>query len=140
MQKKKTYRLVSIRAPEGPGVGGNGVLELGSRRDGDVQRHERRDRSDEAEAVRVRHEARLSTKKGTVVEWTLVHRYEVDTRGEGCAVSYTVRTVRISELPGPLALFNVPGLRALITSVARSNVRRGFRNLVKLAEGRATAR
>jgi hypothetical protein len=85
-------------------------------------------------------EARLSTKKGKVVEWTLVHRYEIVPRGEGCDVSYTVRTVRISELPGPLAFFNVPGLRAVITSVARSNVRRGFRNLVKMAEGRATAR
>ena len=85
-------------------------------------------------------EARLSTKKGTVVEWTLIHRYEIDPKGDSCDVSYTIRTVRISELPGGLRLFNVPGLRALLTGVARSNVRRGFRNLVKMSEQRATAR
>jgi phage host-nuclease inhibitor protein Gam len=85
-------------------------------------------------------EARLSTKKGGVVEWTLVHRYEIGSDGKGCTVSYTTRTVRISELPGPLRLFNVPGLRAVLTRVARSNVRRGFRNLVMMADERATAR
>lgn len=84
-------------------------------------------------------EARLSTKKGKVVEWTLVHRYEIDPRGKSCRVSYTARTVRINELVGPLALFNVPGLRVMIRSLARSNVRRGFRNLVKMSEAGATA-
>ncbi len=51
-------------------------------------------------------EARLSTKKGRVLDWTLVHRYEIVQEGEGCRVSYTVRTIRISELPGVLAMFN----------------------------------
>jgi hypothetical protein len=69
-----------------------------------------------------------------------VHRYEIASREDGSTISYTIRTLRISELPGPLAMFNVPGLRAILTRVARSNVRRGLRNLVKMAEQRATAR
>lgn len=140
MQKKKTFRLLSIQAPERPATVGTEFSSSGADGMGTFN-----DTSVVTEATRPSlfefvTEARLSTKKGKVVEWTLVHRYEIHARGEGCDVSYTVRTVRISELPGPLALFNVPGLRALITSVARSNVRRGFRNFVKMAQGRATAR
>jgi hypothetical protein len=140
MQTKKTFRLLSIQAPEGPASVGTEFSSSGADGMGTFN-----DTSVVTEATRPSlfefvTEARLSTKKGKVVGWTLVHRYEIVPRGEGCDVSYTVRTVRISELPGPLAFFNVPGLRAVITSVARSNVRRGFRNLVKMAEGRATAR
>lgn len=140
MQKKKTYRLLSIQAPEGPASVGTEFSSSGADGMGTFN-----DTSVVTEATRPSlfefvTEARLSTKKGKVVEWTLVHRYEIQARSQGCAVSYTVRTVRISELLGPLAIFNVPGLRALLTSVARSNVRRGFRNLVTVAETRATAR
>jgi hypothetical protein len=140
MQKKKTYRLLSIQAPEGPASVGTEFASSGADGMGTFN-----DTSVVTEATRPSlfefvTEARLSTKKGKVVEWTLVHRYEIEAREEGCAVSYTIRTVRISELPGPLGLFNLPVLRHLITSVARSNVRRGFRNLVKMAEQRAPAR
>jgi polyketide cyclase/dehydrase/lipid transport protein len=140
MQKKKTYRLISIQAPEDPASVGTEFSSSGADGMGTFN-----DTSVVTEATRPRlfefvTEARLSTKKGTVVEWTLVHRYEIAPEGEGCTVSYTIRTVRISELPGALGLFNVPGLRALLTRVARSNVQRGFRNLVKMAEQRATAR
>jgi hypothetical protein len=140
MQKKKTYRLLSIQAPEGPVSVGTEFTSSGADAMGTFN-----DTSVVTEATRPSlfefvTEARLSTKKGTVVEWTLVHRYEIAFAEEGCTVSYTIRTVRISELPGALGLFNVPGLRALLTRVARSNVRRGFRNLVKMAELRATAR
>jgi Polyketide cyclase / dehydrase and lipid transport len=140
MQKKRTYRLLSIEAPEDPASVGTEFSSSGADGMGtfnDISVVTEATRSNLFEFVT---EARLSTKKDRVVEWTLVHRYEIDPRGEGCAVSYTIRTVRISELTGPLRLFNVPGLRALLTGVARFNVRRGFRNLVKMAEQRATAR
>lgn len=140
MQRKKTFRLLSIQAPEGPASVGTEFSSSGADAMGTFN-----DTSVVTEATRPSlfefvTEARLSTKKGKVVPWTLVHRYEIDPRGGGCSVSYTVRTVRIDELSGPLALFNVPGLRPMIRSVARSNVRLGFRNLVKMSEGRATAR
>lgn len=139
MQRKKTFRLLSIEAPEGSVSVGSEFSSSGA--DG-MGRFD--DTSVVTEATRPSlfefvTEARLSTKKGKVVEWTLVHRYEIDPRGQGCTVSYTARTVRINELVGPLALFNVPGLRVMIRSLARSNVRRGFRNLVKMSEAGATA-
>jgi hypothetical protein len=140
MQKKKSYRLSSIQAPEGPASVGTEFSSSGADAMGTFN-----DTSVVTEATRPSlfefvTEARLSTKKGRVVEWTLVHRYEIGPVGEGCTVSYTIRTVRISELPGPLRLFNVPGLRSVLTRVARSNVRRGFRNLVMVADERAIAR
>jgi Polyketide cyclase / dehydrase and lipid transport len=140
MQKKKTYRLLSIEAPDGVASVGTEFSSTGADGMGTFA-----DSSVVTEATRPSlfefvTEARLSTKKGKVIEWTLVHRYEIAPNADGCTVSYTVRTVRISELPGPMAFFNVPGLRAMITSVARTNVRRGFRNLVNMAEERATAR
>ena len=140
MQKKRTFRLLSIQAADGPAsvsteFSSSGADGMGTFNDTSVVTEATRPSLFEFVT-----EARLSTKKGKVVEWTLVHRYEIDAKGEGCEVAYTVRTVRISELPGALGLFNVPGLRALITSVARSNVRGGLRNLVAMAEQRVTAR
>jgi hypothetical protein len=85
-------------------------------------------------------EAKLSTKKGKVVEWTNVHRYEIAPHAGGCRISYTLRTVRISELPGSLAMFKVPGLRWLGLMISSSYARRGLRNLARLAEERAGAR
>jgi hypothetical protein len=139
-RQKRTYRLLSIDAPEGPATVGTEFSSSGADGMGTFN-----DASVVTEATRPGlfefvTEARLSTKKGKVVEWTLVHRYEIAPKDEGCKVSYTIRTVRISELPGPLVLFNVPGLRALLTRVARSNVRRGFRNLIEMADERATGR
>ena len=138
--QKKSYRLLSIQAPQEPASVGTEFSSSGADAMGTFN-----DTSVVTEATspglfEFVTEARLSTKKGKVVEWTLVHRYEIGSDGEGCTVSYTIRTVSISELPGPLRLFNVPGMRAVLTRVARSNVRRGFRNLVMMADERATAR
>ncbi|HJS27411.1 MAG TPA: SRPBCC family protein [Actinomycetota bacterium] len=139
-RQKKTFRLLSIDAPEGQATVGTEFSSSGADAMGTFK-----DTSVVTEATRPSlfefvTEARLSTKKGTIVEWTLVHRYEIGAKSEGCTVTYTNRTVRISELPGALRLFNVPGLRALLTRVARSNVERGFRNLVMMADQRATTR
>jgi hypothetical protein len=136
MQPKKTYRLLSIEAPDGPASVGTefsstGADAMGTFADASVVTEA--SRSQVFEFVT---EARLSTKKGTVVEWTSVHRYEIVPLGGGCRVSYTIRTVRISALPSALAMFNVPGLRSVLMTVARSNVRRGVRNLARLAEER----
>jgi hypothetical protein len=84
-------------------------------------------------------EARLSTKKAKVVEWTNIHRYELTAQGRGCRISYTLRTVRISELPGALAMLRVPGLRSLALKMSGSYARKGLRNLVELTEGHAGA-
>jgi hypothetical protein len=139
MQSKKTYRLLSIDAPDGPAAVGTEFRSTGADAMGTFS-----DTSVVTEASRPTvfefvTEARLSTKKRRVIDWTSVHRYEIAPREQGCGVSYTIRTVRISELPGALAMFNIPVLRSVLLKVARSNVRRGARNLARLAEQRATA-
>jgi hypothetical protein len=138
--QKKNFRLLSIEAPEGAASVGTEFSSTGADSMGRFA-----DSSVVTEATRPSRfefvtEARLSTKKGAVVEWTLVHRYEIEPQGEGCRISYTARTVRISQLPGALKLFNVRVLRPLLMKVAAANVRRGFRNLPKVAEERAGTR
>ena len=140
MQPKQNFRLLSVDAPEGPALVGTEFRSTGADAMGRFA-----DSSVVTEATRPSvfefvTEARLSTKKGEVVEWTNIHRYELTPQGEGCRISYTLRTVRISELPGALAMFRVPGLRSLALRMSGSFARKGLRNLVTLAEERAGAR
>lgn len=140
MQPKENFRLLTIEAPEGQALVGTEFRSTGADAMGRFD-----DSSVVTEASRPSlfefvTEARLSTKKGKVVEWTNVHRYELTALGSGCRVAYSLRTVRISELPGGLAMFKVPGLRALGLRISSSYARRGLRNLVRLADERAGTR
>jgi hypothetical protein len=140
MQPKKNFRLLSVEAPEGPASVGAEFASTGADAMGRFA-----DSSVVTEASRPSlfefvTESRLTTKKGTVVEWTIIHRYELALQGEGCRISYTERIVRVSELPGSLAAFRVPGLRAIGLKISGSFVRKGVRNLSRLAEERAGAR
>lgn len=133
-QQKKKYRLLSVEAPDGPAAVGTEFRTTGADAMGEFA-----DSSVVTEATRPRlfefvTEARLTTKKGPVAEWTNVHRYELTPQEGGCVITYSLRTVRISELPGPMAMFNVPGLRGLLLRVGGSNLRRGLRNLARMAE------
>jgi hypothetical protein len=137
MQPKQNFRLLSIDTPAKPALVGTEFKSTGADAMGRFA-----DSSVVTEATRPSvfefvTEARLSTKKGKVVEWTNIHRYELTPHGEGCRISYTLRTVRISELPGALAMFRVPGLRSLALKMSGSYSRKGLRNLVELAEVRA---
>ena len=139
-QPKKNFRLLSVEAPEGPASVGTEFQSTGADAMGRFA-----DSSVVTEASRPSlfefvTEARLSTKKGKVVEWTNVHRYELAPQAEGCRVSYTLRTVRISELPGAMAMFKVPGLRGLGLKISGSYARKGLRNLARMAEERAGTR
>jgi hypothetical protein len=139
-QPKENFRLLTIEAPEGPASVGTEFSSTGADPMGRFA-----DSSVVTEASRPSlfefvTEARLSTKKGKVVEWTNIHRYELMERGEACRISYTLRVVRLSELPGGLAMFKVPGLRSVGLRVSASFARRGIRNLARLAEERAGAR
>lgn len=138
-QSKETYRLLSIEAPEDPATVGTEFSSTGADGMGRFA-----DASIVTEAVRPGlfefvTEARLTTKKGRVVEWTLVHRFEIAPKGSGSEIAYAVRTLRISELPGMLAMFNTPGLRSLLLRAGRSNLTRGVRNLARMAEERSPA-
>ena len=82
-------------------------------------------------------EARFTTTKGAIADWTLIHRYEIAPAGGGSTVTYTVRTTRISALPSMLKLFNVPVLRGLLMRYAMKGPDRGLANLCAMAEQRA---
>lgn len=139
MQPKRNFRLVSVEAPTGPASVGTefastGIDPMGTFADSSVITEASRPKLLEFVT-----EARLSTKKGKVVEWTNVHRYEIEPQDDGCKITYTLRTVRISELPGALGLFKVPGLRWIGLKLSGSAMRRGFKNLVTLADGGSRA-
>lgn len=84
-------------------------------------------------------EACLQTKKGKRVDWTNVHRYELVSEGGSCRIRCTMRITRISELPGMLTVFKVPGLSALALKTSEGLARRGVRNLARMAEQPAGA-
>jgi hypothetical protein len=133
-QQKKRYRLLSVEAPEGPATVGTEFRTTGADAMGEFA-----DSSVVTEATRPSvfefvTEARLTTKKGSVVEWTNIHRYELIANEGGCVISYLFRVLRISELPGPMVAFKIPGLRAIGLRVGGSNLRIGLRNLARLAE------
>jgi hypothetical protein len=139
-RQAKATRLVEIRAEQTPAVVGTEFTSVGTDPMGRFE-----DRSVVTEAVPGRlfgfvTEARLTTKKGTRADWTVVHRYELEPVGEdGCRVTYTYRVVRLTALPGMLALFNVPGLSRILMKISARVAKRGFRNLTRFAEERAAA-
>jgi hypothetical protein len=85
-------------------------------------------------------ESLMDLKRGSKrSEWTLVHRYEIVPEPGGCRVTFRSRITRVSAFPGLLALFRVPGLRAIALKEAASGSRAGLRNLLQMAEERAGA-
>jgi hypothetical protein len=139
-QPKESYRLLTMETPEGPASVGTEFSSTGADPMGRFA-----DSSVVTEASRPGlfefvTEARLTTKKDELVQWTNIHRYQLAPEAGGCRISYTLRVVRISDLPGEMAMFKVPGIRFLMLKISGSFARRGLRNLVRLAEERAGAR
>jgi uncharacterized protein YndB with AHSA1/START domain len=135
-QGKRT-RLLTIDAPTGPAVVGTEFHSTGSDPMGTFS-----DRSVVTEAIPGKvfefvTEARLTTKRGVASDWTNVERYELEPSADGCRIVSTSRVTRISELPGMLGAFNVPGLRALGLAVSAKVSRRSIRNLARVAEERS---
>jgi uncharacterized protein YndB with AHSA1/START domain len=138
-QQKPKTRLVSVEAPEGRARVGTEFRTTGLDPMGTFS-----DRSVVTEAVPGRTfefvtEAELTTKKGRRIDWTNVHRYELEPTAGGSKIAYTFRIVRISELTGMLAMFKVPGLRGLAIKASTGVAKRGVRNLARTAEAEQTA-
>jgi hypothetical protein len=132
-QKRRT-RLLTIDAPQGPASVGTEFHTTGADPMGSFS-----DRSVVTEALPARAfefvtEAHLQTKRGEGIDWTNVHRYELESTGDGCRIAYTIRITRISELSGMLAIFRIPGLRGLGLKASARVARRGVRNLARMAE------
>lgn len=139
MKATKNSRLLSIEAPEGPVSVGTEFTSTGADPMGRFA-----DSSVVTEASRPSlfefvTDARLATKKGKVVKWTDIHRYELTPQGEGCRISYR-DVARVSDLPGAMAMFKIPGLRWIGLKMSGSFARRGLRNLARTAEERTVSR
>ena len=134
-RQPKGMRIVSIDAPEEPATVGTEFTSEGIDRIGRFT-----DRSVVTEASRPElfefvTEAHLETKK-VLVDWTIVHRYRITRAGSRCRVTYSVRVLRISALPGPLAFLRMPLLSVIMRKAWASIAKRGVRNLVRLVEER----
>jgi hypothetical protein len=72
-------------------------------------------------------------------DWTVIHRYEIAPAPGGCTVAYVNRVARASALPGALAIFKVPILRAIAKKENEGQAKRGLGALIRTAEERASA-
>jgi Polyketide cyclase / dehydrase and lipid transport len=138
-QRKKT-RLTSLDAAPGEAVVGTEFRTSGNDPMGTFQ-----DASVVTEATRPTvfefvTEARQELKNGRTVEWTNVHRYEIEPTETGCTIRYSFHVLRLSKLAGMLTAFRVPGLSAVLRAVWRALIKRGLRNLARAAEERVQAR
>jgi hypothetical protein len=134
-QGKKT-RLLTLDAPAGSAVVGTEWLSTGSDPMGTFSDRSVVTEATPGTAFEFVTEARLTTKQGRISEWTSVERYDVEAAAQGCRIVATSRVTRISELPGMVALFNVPALRELGLKVSAKVSRRTVRNLARVAEER----
>jgi hypothetical protein len=135
-QGKKT-RLLTIDAPAGPAVVGTEWRSTGADPMGTFSDRSVVTEATRGEAFEFVTEARLTTKKGIVVDWTNVHRYEMQPGSAGTRIVYTLRVVRLSRLAGMLAIFGVPGLRGLARKASSTIARRSVRAFAALAADNA---
>lgn len=134
-QAKRT-RLLTIDAPDGPAVVGTEFFSTGSDPMGTFSDRSVVTQATPGKVFEFVTEARLTTKKGIATDWTNVERYELERTADGCRIVTTSRVTRISELPGMVALFNVPVLRELGLKASAKVSRRTVRNLARVAEER----
>ncbi|TMK43307.1 MAG: hypothetical protein E6G55_12555 [Actinobacteria bacterium] len=135
-QGKRT-RLLTMDAPAGPAVVGTEFNSTGADPMGTFSDRSVVTEATPGKAFEFVTEARLTTKKGIATDWTSVERYELEPTPGGCRIVSTSRVTRISEMPGMLGAFNVPGLRGLGLAVSTKVSRRSVRNLARVAEERA---
>jgi hypothetical protein len=133
-RQKQTTRLLSLEAPPGPAAVGTEFHTRGADPMGAFDDRSVVTEAWPGKALEFVTEARLTTKRGRVVDWTNVHRYELEPTDGGTRIVSTIRIARISDLPGMLGLFKVPGLRALALTASAGVARRGVRNLARLSE------
>lgn len=132
-QKRKKFRLSSMEAPSGPASVGTEFRTTGIDPSGSFT-----DTSVVTEAIRPEvfefvTEALLRRRRGDVVEWTIVHRYEIEQRGAGCGVTYSLRVMRLSRRLWCTRRW----ARGLAQKISASYTRGGFQNLLRVAEERA---
>jgi hypothetical protein len=131
-------RLLSVDAPPGPASVGTEFSSTGQ--DSMCRMNDRSivTTASPSRAFEFVTESICEFKNGTRADWTIVHRYDIEPDLDGSRIRYTHRATRASALPGPLALFRVPVLRSIAVAMSLLDLRRGFRNLVLMAEEHAS--
>jgi uncharacterized protein YndB with AHSA1/START domain len=135
-QGKRT-RLLTIDAPAGTASVGTEWRSTGADPMGSFSDRSVVTEATPGEVFEFVTEARLTTKKGAISDWTQVERFELEPAGEGCRIVCTSRVTRISALPGSLRIFALGGLRRLALAASAKVSRRSVRNLAKVAQERA---
>jgi hypothetical protein len=79
-------------------------------------------------------------RSGRRIDWTIVHHYEIVPDPVGCRINYTYRATRATSLAGPLVMFRLPVLRAILLGIWMAELRGGLRNLTRMAEALRTER
>lgn len=132
-QKSRKFRLTSIEAPAGVASVGTEFRTTGLDPTGTFSDSSVVTESSRPEVFEFVTEARLTPKRGEILEWTNVSRYEIARRDQGCEVRYSMRVMRLSRRPWWIR----PLFRGLAQRMSASYVRAGLANLVGMAEDRA---
>lgn len=134
--KSTRFRLTSMEAPAGAAAVGTEFRTTGLDPTGTFSDSSVVTEASRPEVFEFVTEARLTPKRGEVLEWTNVSRYEIARRGRGCVVSYSLRVMRLSRRPWWIK----PLFKGLAQRMSASYVRVGLANLVGMAEDRAGVR
>ena len=129
------YGLHSLSAPNGPAIVGTEFESTGGDRMGPFKDRSVVTEARPGELFELVTDARQQPRKGDPIEWTVVHRYEIRSAGEGSEVTYVNSATRISRTPGMLRLLNSRVLSGVLHKVAGSAARAGVRNLIAYVEG-----
>jgi hypothetical protein len=81
-------------------------------------------------------DAHQRSRRGGQVEWTLVHRYEIEPVDDGSRVTYTNRVTRIVGIHGVLRLLDSRVFGGLMHKMTGSVVRAGMQSLIGFIEKR----
>jgi len=138
-QQSAGFRLLTLEAPEGPAVAGTEFRSTGT----DGKHRVNHDRSVVTEASSpaafefVTDSRSVRADDGaTAMSSTVVHRYEIRSAVSGSDVTYTWQTARLEPV---WAIFRIPVASWVILRIMRSMLRKGFTNLLAMAEQRAAA-
>lgn len=140
-RQRETTRLLTLEAPPGPATVGTEFFSTGS--DGRVARWSDRSVVTEATRPEVFEFVTEGVREGKPGSrpWlaTAVHRYEIAREGGGCRLTYTQDLTRFAGAP---RILYAPGISRLLFWISAKYMRRGFDNLLALAEEeeRAVAR
>jgi hypothetical protein len=141
-RQSPTFRLLSVEAPDGPATVGAEFHTTGA----DGKKARWTDRSVVTEAIRPSvfefvTEGRRDGKAGSEpLRSTTVHRYEIVRRPDGCDVTYTAELTRLTGPTSVTRIARAPVIGPLLWRTAGKYMRRGFANLLALAEEREGSR